>query len=142
MTPRLVLLLAKRPGQSEAPGRPAALSRTYVYRHFRDAVRLPVEPECGRSRAATRCSDWTTRKEGRHVSTRTLVRRLPSAFGLLEGAYLELLILQLAFQLLGLGHFAHRLVEVVLIDRISVILDGKQAAAGTKGLVRLCHGWW
>lgn len=39
---------------------------------------------------------------------------------------LELLVFQFALQLLRLGHLAHSLVEVVLIDGISIIFDGKQ----------------
>jgi hypothetical protein len=42
---------------------------------------------------------------------------------------LQLLILKLALQLLGLGHLAHRLVEVVLVDGVSVVLDSEQTAA-------------
>lgn len=41
---------------------------------------------------------------------------------------LQLLVVQLAFQLLGLGHLAYRLVEVVLVDRVSVVFDGEEAA--------------
>ena len=39
---------------------------------------------------------------------------------------LQLLVLQLALQLLGLGHLAHRLVKVVLVDSFPIILDGEQ----------------
>ena len=39
---------------------------------------------------------------------------------------LQLLVLQLAFQLLRLGHLAHSLVEVVLADRFPVVFDGEQ----------------
>lgn len=39
----------------------------------------------------------------------------------------ELLILQFALQLLGLGDFAHGLVEVILVDCVPVVLDSKQA---------------
>lgn len=40
-------------------------------------------------------------------------------------ANLQLLVLQLALQLLRLHHLAHRLVEVVLIDRFPVVFDRK-----------------
>jgi hypothetical protein len=39
---------------------------------------------------------------------------------------LQLLVFQLAFQLLRLGHLPHRLVEVVLIDRVSVVFDREE----------------
>jgi hypothetical protein len=39
---------------------------------------------------------------------------------------LQLLVFQLAFQLLRLGHLPDRLVEVVLIDRVSVVLDREE----------------
>ena len=42
---------------------------------------------------------------------------------------LQLLVIQLALQLLALGHLPHRLVEVVLVDRVAVVLDGEEAAA-------------
>lgn len=42
---------------------------------------------------------------------------------------LQLLILQLTLQLLRLSHFTYRLVEVILVDSISIIFDGEQAAA-------------
>jgi hypothetical protein len=42
---------------------------------------------------------------------------------------LQLLVFQLAFQLLRLGHLSHRLVEVVLIDRVSVVLDCEETTA-------------
>ena len=42
---------------------------------------------------------------------------------------LQLLVLELALQLLGLGHLAHCFVEVVLIDRVPIVLDGKQTAS-------------
>jgi hypothetical protein len=38
---------------------------------------------------------------------------------------LQLLVLQLAFQLLRLGHLPDRLVEVVLGDRVPVVLDSE-----------------
>ena len=38
---------------------------------------------------------------------------------------LQLLVLQLAFQLLRLSHLPHRLVEVILVDGIPVVLDGE-----------------
>lgn len=38
---------------------------------------------------------------------------------------LQLLIFKLALQLLRLDQLAHRLVEVVLVDGISVVLDGE-----------------
>jgi hypothetical protein len=41
---------------------------------------------------------------------------------------LQLLVVQLAFQLLRLCHLAHSLVEVVLVDRVSVVLDGEETA--------------
>jgi len=41
------------------------------------------------------------------------------------GWRLQLLIFELALQLLGLAQLAHRLVEVVLVDGVSVGLDGK-----------------
>ena len=40
---------------------------------------------------------------------------------------LQLLVLKLSFQLLRLRQLAHSLVEVILIDRISVVFDCKQA---------------
>ena len=46
---------------------------------------------------------------------------------------LQLLVLQLALQLLRLAELAHRLVEVVLVDGVSVGLDGEQAAAHMEG---------
>ena len=39
---------------------------------------------------------------------------------------LKLLVLQLAFQLLSFRHLAHRPVEVVLVDSVSVVFNGKQ----------------
>lgn len=39
---------------------------------------------------------------------------------------LQLLVLQLAFELLRLGHLPYCLVEVVLGDRIPVVLDSEQ----------------
>ena len=42
---------------------------------------------------------------------------------------LELLVLKFSFEFLRLGHFAHRSVEIVLADGITVVLDGRQAAA-------------
>jgi hypothetical protein len=42
---------------------------------------------------------------------------------------LQLLVFQLAFQLLRLGHLPHRLVEVVLVNRVSVVLDSEETAA-------------
>jgi hypothetical protein len=41
--------------------------------------------------------------------------------------HLQLLVVQLALQLLRFGHLAHRLVEVVLVDGVSVVFDGEQA---------------
>ena len=41
---------------------------------------------------------------------------------------LQLLVVQLAFQLLRLRHLAHSLVEVVLVDRVSVVFDGEETA--------------
>jgi hypothetical protein len=38
---------------------------------------------------------------------------------------LQLLVLQLALQLLRLGHLPHRLVEIVLVNGISVVFDGE-----------------
>lgn len=40
---------------------------------------------------------------------------------------LQLLVVELALQLLGLGHLAYSLVEIVLVNRLAVVLDGKQA---------------
>jgi len=40
--------------------------------------------------------------------------------------HLQLLVLQFAFQLLRLGHLAHCLVEVVLIDSVPVVLDSEE----------------
>ena len=45
------------------------------------------------------------------------------------GGRLQLLVFKLALQLLGLDQLAHRLVEVVLVDGVSVVLDGEQAPA-------------
>jgi hypothetical protein len=39
---------------------------------------------------------------------------------------LQLLVFEFAFQLLGLGYLAHCFVEIVLVDRVSVVLDGEQ----------------
>lgn len=39
---------------------------------------------------------------------------------------LKLLVLQLAFQLLSFRHLAHRPVEVILVNSVSVVLNGKQ----------------
>jgi hypothetical protein len=41
---------------------------------------------------------------------------------------LQLLVFQLALKFLRLGKLAHRLVEVVLVDGISVVLDREEAA--------------
>ena len=41
---------------------------------------------------------------------------------------LQLLVVQLAFPLLRLRHLAHSLVEVVLVDRVSVVFDGEETA--------------
>ena len=41
--------------------------------------------------------------------------------------HLQFLVFEFALQLLRLRHLAHRPVEVVLVDRISVILDRKEA---------------
>jgi hypothetical protein len=38
---------------------------------------------------------------------------------------LQLLVVQLALQLLRFCHLAHGLVEVVLVDRVSVVLDSE-----------------
>ncbi len=38
---------------------------------------------------------------------------------------LELLVFKLALQLLGLGHLAHCAVEVVLADRLPLVLDSE-----------------
>ena len=51
--------------------------------------------------------------------------RSSSLYSRLSG--LELLILKLAFQLLGFGHFPHRFIEVILIDGIALVFDGKQS---------------
>jgi hypothetical protein len=40
---------------------------------------------------------------------------------------LQLLVLQLSFELLRFCHLSHRLVEIVLVDEISVVLDSKQS---------------
>ena len=40
----------------------------------------------------------------------------------------KLLVLELALELLGLGHFSHSLVKIVLVDGVPVVFDGKQAA--------------
>lgn len=40
----------------------------------------------------------------------------------------EFLVFQLALQLFGLSNLSDRFVEVVLVDRIAVVLDGKEAA--------------
>lgn len=39
---------------------------------------------------------------------------------------LQLLILELALQLLRLHHLTHRPVEIILVNRLSVIFNGKQ----------------
>jgi hypothetical protein len=39
---------------------------------------------------------------------------------------LQLLVLELTLQLLGLGHLTNCFVEVILVDGISVVLDGEQ----------------
>ena len=54
------------------------------------------------------------------VNIRLWIRRTPLACSL------QLLVVQLAFQLLRLGHLANGFVEVVLVDRVSVIFDGEQ----------------
>jgi hypothetical protein len=40
--------------------------------------------------------------------------------------HLQLLIIQLPLQLLTLRHLAHRLIEIVLVNRIAVVLDSEQ----------------
>lgn len=42
--------------------------------------------------------------------------------------YLQLLVLELALQLLRLGDLADGLVEVVLVDCVAVVADGEEAA--------------
>ena len=39
---------------------------------------------------------------------------------------LQLLVVQLALQLLRLSHLPYCLVEVVLVDRVSVVFDGEE----------------
>ena len=46
-----------------------------------------------------------------------------------DAILLQFLILELALQFLGFGHLAYCLAKIVLIDGISVILDGEQATA-------------
>ena len=43
-----------------------------------------------------------------------------------NGHSLQLLVLQLAFELLGLGDLADCLVEIVLVDGIAIVLDGEK----------------
>lgn len=38
--------------------------------------------------------------------------------------HLQFLVFELALQLLGLSNLADRLVEVILTDRVSLVLDG------------------
>lgn len=67
---------------------------------------------------------------------------------------LQLLVLELALQLLRLGDFAHRPVEVVLIDHVPLGLERKEPTSkynvsrsswctsyglGLAGHLRLCH---
>jgi hypothetical protein len=44
-----------------------------------------------------------------------------------QGACSQLLIFQLSFQLLRLGHLADRFVEIILAHGVAVVLDGEQA---------------
>ena len=44
-----------------------------------------------------------------------------------EGGHdLQLLVFELAFKLLGLGDLADGLVEIVLVDSVTVVLDGEE----------------
>ena len=44
-----------------------------------------------------------------------------------EGGHdLQLLVFELAFKLLGLGDLTDSLVEIVLVDSVTVVLDGEQ----------------
>ena len=43
-----------------------------------------------------------------------------------KGHSLQLLVLQLAFELLGLGDLTDRLVEIVLVNGITIVLDGEK----------------
>jgi hypothetical protein len=52
------------------------------------------------------------------------------------GSNLKLLVLELAFQLLGLGDFAYSFVEIVLVDGIAVVFDCEEATI--KNLVHEC----
>lgn len=46
-----------------------------------------------------------------------------------EGGHdLQLLVFELAFKLLGLGDLADGLVEIVLVDSVTVVLDGEETA--------------
>ena len=45
----------------------------------------------------------------------------------------ELLVFKFALQFLGLGHFTHGAVEVVLVYGFAVVFDGEEAA-GNRGL--------
>lgn len=49
----------------------------------------------------------------------------------MQDATLQLLVFQLAFQLLGLADFADGPVEVILADRIPVVFDRKQTTVQT-----------
>ena len=49
----------------------------------------------------------------------------------MQDATLQLLVFQLAFQLLGLADFADSPVEVILADRIPVVFDRKQTTVQT-----------
>lgn len=48
--------------------------------------------------------------------------------GKLGNYRLQLLILQLSFQFLGFRHLSDGFVEVILVDGVTVIFDGKQTA--------------
>lgn len=50
---------------------------------------------------------------------------------------LQLLVLQLALQLLRLGDLAHRPVEIVLVDTVPLRLERKKPASTNAALVRL-----
>ena len=58
-------------------------------------------------------------------------RLLKNAYAMLKNyifaGLLQLLVFQLAFKLLGFGHFTNGFVEIILIDGLSVVFDGKQS---------------
>lgn len=48
---------------------------------------------------------------------------------------LQLLVLQLAFELFRLCYLPYRLVEVILVDRVAVVLDREEATVASCQLI-------